>query len=324
MEAEVEQSDIMSTPASPDQSECNDADSNSNVASEMADDANTNENTCENTLQHQVNGDYTDTNTQSPSDDNCLVHLIFKDEATFDEFHPIIGKCVRDALFELKKPANVIVNRTQNSIKIVEISSNENDESIFMVDTLPTDNTNEAEIPDYNSSAIGVLNDETPDPKETDANDECKPKTGNCWNCAGDHNMKDCTAKRDPAAIRKAREQFAMQKSRGVERYHLDSEQKYSHLVPGKISDSLRDALGLRKREVPLYLYKMRLYGYPQGWLEEAKINNSGLSLIHSEVHFVCSHNQTSLFCVLMNVFDLYFRIKQPPIRMRMVARLIK
>lgn len=45
MEAEVEQSDIMSTPASPDQSECNDADSNSNVASEKADDANTNENT---------------------------------------------------------------------------------------------------------------------------------------------------------------------------------------------------------------------------------------------------------------------------------------
>lgn len=276
MEVEVEQNEIMDEIV---QNESNDANSNSNAASENVNDVNT----FEETVEHKTNGDYTDTNTQSSDNDNCLIHLTFKDGATFDEFHPIIGKCVRDALFELKKPANVIVNRAENSIKIVEISSNENDESIFMVDTLPTANTNQAEIPDY-SSAIEVLNDEIEEVK--DADDDSKPKTRNCWNCGGDHNMQDCKEKRDPAAIRRAKEQFAQQKSRGAERYHLDNEQKYSHLLPGRISKHLREALGVRTRELPLYIYKMRLYGYPQGWLEEAKINHSGLSLIHSEVRF--------------------------------------
>lgn len=222
-------------------------------------------------------------NDQS-SDANCLVRLLFRDSETFDELHQVIGQCIRNALFQLQKPANLIVEKDDNCVRISEITA-KNDESIFMVDTLPTDNTNEEEIPSYKSTKkIDVLNNQEHDvdENEADIDDGNKPKMGNCWNCGGDHNMRDCKEKRDPNAISRAKQQFA-QKPKS-ERYHLDAEQRYSHLTPGKVSDGLRQALGLRSRELPLYVYKMRLYGYPQGWLEEAKINHSGLSLIHSDV----------------------------------------
>lgn len=222
---------------------------------------------------------------QTPTDSNCLVRLVFRDSSVFDECHTLIGKCVRDALFDMKKAINVIVNKAENSINIYEISANENDENQFMVDTLPTECTNETEIPDYNSGSIGVLDNVHEDAKDDDGDDETKQKgggAGNCWNCGGDHMIKDCKAKRDPVAIN-ARKQIFAQKTK-YERYHLEAEQKYSHLAPGQISKNLREALGLRTRELPLYIYKMRLYGYPEGWLEDAKINHSGLTMIHSEV----------------------------------------
>lgn len=226
----------------------------------------------------QINGSHPNI---SPND-NCLLRIIFRDNETYDELHPLIGKCVRDALFLQKKPAIVAVDSNENSIKFIEITSDDS-ESIFMVDPLPMENTNQAEIPAYNSGTCEILNDECAASKEIDGDDDNKCRGMlNCWNCGGDHNMKDCKEKRDPAAIGRAKQMFN-QKSK-AERYHLDTEQKYCHLLPGKISDNLRQALGLRSRELPLYIYKMRLYGYPEGWLEEAKINHSGLSLFHSEV----------------------------------------
>lgn len=62
-------------------------------------------------------------------------------------------------------------------------------------------------------------------------------------------------------------------------RYHSEDSQKYGHLVPGKISKQLRDALGLYDYEAPHYIYLMRKLGYPPGWLEEAKIEHSNLDM---------------------------------------------
>lgn len=53
---------------------------------------------------------------------------------------------------------------------------------------------------------------------------------------------------------------------------------------PGQISNELRKALGLKKYQLPLHVYRMRLFGYPPGWLMNAKITHSGLSLFDSEV----------------------------------------
>lgn len=226
---------------------------------------------------HQANGK--DTEDDSIDSNDCLLRLVFKDKSTFDELHQLIGNCVRDALSLVKKSVNVTIDKSENCVKISESA----EDDVFMVDTLPTDNAKESEIPDYDSSQIDLLNIGSETNDQTEADDDSKPR-GNCWNCSGNHSLKDCTEKRDPAAISRAKSSF-MQKNR-TERYHLDSEQKYNHLVPGRISDNLRQALGLRARELPLYIYKMRLYGYPEGWLEEAKINHSGLSLFHTEVKF--------------------------------------
>ncbi|KAK9884650.1 hypothetical protein WA026_007493 [Henosepilachna vigintioctopunctata] len=58
-----------------------------------------------------------------------------------------------------------------------------------------------------------------------------------------------------------------------------DENQKYRHLKPGIISENLRNALGLKKNEVPSYIYRMRVFGYPPGWLKQAKIAPSSLSM---------------------------------------------
>lgn len=69
-----------------------------------------------------------------------------------------------------------------------------------------------------------------------------------------------------------------------LSRYHVEDEQKYGHLIPGRISSQLRYALGLKRNELPLHIYQMRKLGYPPGWLEEARISHSGISMFDSAV----------------------------------------
>lgn len=53
----------------------------------------------------------------------------------------------------------------------------------------------------------------------------------------------------------------------------------YGHLVPGKISENLRKALGLRRYDLPPYVYRMRVLGYPPGWIKEAEEETSDLCM---------------------------------------------
>lgn len=208
----------------------------------------------------------------------CLLRISFRDDSTFDELHQTVGKCIRDALFSLKKSLNVVVKRDEICMEILEIPDNDNNDSLFMIDTIPTDRVNErTEVPNYKTGS-DVLNNDKIEPATNE--DDDKPK-GMCWNCNGNHTLRDCKKPRDQDAINRGKQLFA-QKGK-TERYHLDTEQKFGQFVPGKISDSLRSALGLRSRELPLYIYKMRLYGYPPGWLEEAKVAHSGLTLFNAE-----------------------------------------
>ena len=52
--------------------------------------------------------------------------------------------------------------------------------------------------------------------------------------------------------------------------------------MPGVLSEDLRKALGLKKRQLPAHIYRMRVLGYPPGWLEAAKVKHSGISLFDS------------------------------------------
>ncbi|KAL3316927.1 hypothetical protein Ciccas_004422 [Cichlidogyrus casuarinus] len=45
-------------------------------------------------------------------------------------------------------------------------------------------------------------------------------------------------------------------------------------------SSNLRDALGLRQNDIPLYIYKMRSLGYPPGWLKAAR-KVTDVSFVH-------------------------------------------
>ncbi|XP_063708371.1 zinc finger CCHC domain-containing protein 8 homolog [Culicoides brevitarsis] len=116
---------------------------------------------------------------------------------------------------------------------------------------------------------------------QKDLNDAAPPGAGRnaCFNCGNDdHSVRECPEPRDGKRISKARQSL----SKKVERYHLNVDQKYDAFKPGVISDELRAALGLRSRELPIHIYKMRQLGYPPGWLEEAKTTDSGLAMFTS------------------------------------------
>ncbi|CAH1118961.1 unnamed protein product [Phaedon cochleariae] len=116
---------------------------------------------------------------------------------------------------------------------------------------------------------------------ENEEQDNIRISTQTCFNCDGSHALKDCPAPKDFGRISAMRQKFKAQ--RQVSRYHLEDDQKYSHLVPGKISSQLREALGLKKKQLPFYIYRMRLLGYPPGWLEEAKSVNSNLNMFDAD-----------------------------------------
>lgn len=230
----------------------------------------------------------------SDSNIDCLVRCEFKDNETFEQLHRVVGQCIRDTLSSMEKPIKIIIERNENIIKIVHLPGEYANDSMFMVDTLPTDCLNVSEIPSYDAINSDILHESNNLANDIEANESSAEgkSSGNCFNCLGDHNLKDCKEPHRLENITRNRQQF-MQRTK-TERYHLDGDQRYGHLMPGTISNDLRDALGLRSRELPLYIYKMRLYGYPPGWLEESKISHSGLALLDTKVgtRFSCNWNK--------------------------------
>lgn len=236
----------------------------SNGDSENAEELNGNDTT---------NGETHEESPQSPdepAEDRPLFHLVFENDESFDELATTISSRIREALAALKKTVSVSVDKANRRIEFAEANGD-----IFMVDTLPTDKVNRSEVPSY-KSVVEALKQMSATNKKDD-----KPKGGGCWNCGGDHNMRECKEPMNRENVSRARQAFQRTKT---ERYHLDADNKFAQYQPGSISEGLRDALGLRKRELPLYIYKMRLLGYPPGWLEEAKVTRSGLTLFNSEV----------------------------------------
>ena len=62
-----------------------------------------------------------------------------------------------------------------------------------------------------------------------------------------------------------------------------DNNFRFGHFAPGKMTQQLKNALGIDDDELPLHIYRMRVLGYPQAWLQEAKIESSGISLFDSK-----------------------------------------
>lgn len=171
------------------------------------------------------------------------------------------------------KSVNVYTNDEQHTITVTYSESFEEDE-VFQIDSTPCPVPIayvRYEATKVMSSPATPINEAAPPPSSKSA----------CFNCGNeDHSLKDCPVPRDGKKISRARQSL----SKKAERYHLNIDQKYDAFKPGIISGELRAALGIRSRELPIHVYKMRQYGYPPGWLEEAKVTDSGLSMFtHSK-----------------------------------------
>jgi zinc finger CCHC domain-containing protein 8 len=114
-----------------------------------------------------------------------------------------------------------------------------------------------------------------------------------CFNClATSHKIQDCPIKQDQERIDMHRKNYASQSQAAQEQQQLFSsrytndatDQKPNRgFEPGKISDELRQALGINKNQLPPFIYVMRELGYPPGWLIDAEVKQSGLSVLDGE-----------------------------------------
>ncbi|XP_022522576.2 zinc finger CCHC domain-containing protein 8 [Astyanax mexicanus] len=109
---------------------------------------------------------------------------------------------------------------------------------------------------------------------------EKRPKPS-CFNCDGsDHQLRDCPKPKDMARINEKRKQFSQSSNQSNQRYHAEEiEERFAKYKPGIVSQELLDALGVVTNTLPPFIYRMRELGYPPGWLKEAEMENSGLTL---------------------------------------------
>lgn len=158
------------------------------------------------------------------------------------------------------------------------------DIDLFQIDTAPATKLNASQVPSYKRCHTDILDEETPNRKKlkAEAVNKCfRPKIQSaCFNCGDtDHSLRECTRPRNQNRIQRAR-----RKTSRVERYHVDTEQRFAHIRPGKISSKTRHAMGFSRGELPFMFYRMRVLGYPPAWLEEAKVQSSGMTLFNADV----------------------------------------
>ncbi|CAG2166983.1 unnamed protein product, partial [Oppiella nova] len=46
-----------------------------------------------------------------------------------------------------------------------------------------------------------------------------------------------------------------------------------SKIKPGVISEELREAAGIHRDKLPIWIYRMRVLGYPPGYLKQAQVS---------------------------------------------------
>lgn len=265
-----------------------------------------------------INLDVTADNKLMNCDDNVLdasiLKICFKDEATYSELNNLIARCVKNALFYLQK--SVICTEDSSNFTLVFNETSSADNGLFIVDSAPSEMPEISIVPEYSSCSEVIINDKIVQTNENkdDSVNASKTAQNTCFNCDGNHAIKDCTKPKDLAKIRQNRSKFSSNKL-SYERYHVDVEQRFGHLVAGELSKDLRIALGLRSKELPMHIYRMRMLGYPPGWLEHAKVSSSGLTMFDSEVFAHGFHsNFDNTFFIL---FDRAREMKQMKMTMK-------
>lgn len=204
-----------------------------------------------------------------------VMNILFPDEANFHKFGPEIIAFMQEKCDNLSVELDAPGLEISFFEKVIDLDE---DSSIFTIDTTPAKaKLGQNDIPRYRASLSEALSNEKP----AEAKPNHSPRRAlACFNCDGEHNMRDCQQPRNYQKIN------ANRKARGggkTERYHVDLSQKFGHLRAGHVSSKLRKALGLHKKDLPVHIFRMRQLGYPPGWLEEAKIRHSGINLFGSD-----------------------------------------
>jgi len=94
-----------------------------------------------------------------------------------------------------------------------------------------------------------------------------------CFNCGGEHFLPDCPEPKDQKRIAQARQesQSNQKQKPAFQKMNDEANERFKIYKPGQISVELEEALGISlKEQLPPYIYKMRLMGYPPGWLVPA------------------------------------------------------
>lgn len=55
------------------------------------------------------------------------------------------------------------------------------------------------------------------------------------------------------------------------------------NIKPGVVSEELRNALGISKKSLPIWIHRMRILGYPPGWLKKADMTNTTIDFINGD-----------------------------------------
>ena len=198
-------------------------------------------------------------------------HSLDEDRVKVDDLMRITDQSLlREKLLELVTQVRTLKERVTE----LELEGNEN----FCIETSPMDSVDQPENINYSQPTTEVL---TGDKLEEDEIPKNKVPGNKCWNCDSEgHSLRECKEKRNPSRINANRQLHAQKNARlSNTRYHVDEPQRFGHLRPGLPTKKLRAALGLRDDQLPPYIYKMRSLGYPPGWLKEAEINHSNMSL---------------------------------------------
>lgn len=137
---------------------------------------------------------------------------------------------------------------------------------------------NTDEQPSYRTDDFIQLDDSEPD--EPAAGDAPPQPSVVCFNCGGNHFLNECTKEIDMARVSQKRREMARERDVAPKKLrYFEHEMLSQRFQPGKYSKELREALDLHPEDLPLFIYRMRVLGYPPGWLTYAEVENSGLKI---------------------------------------------
>ncbi|KRF97846.1 uncharacterized protein Dwil_GK26861 [Drosophila willistoni] len=230
-----------------------------------------------------------------PQDNSCVFEIKFRRSEDYAKMQErlveVISAVFADQGFvfranakELCIEALAIADNNQSLIEDQEDDSGNQEPDMFLIDTAPTTKICAAQVPSYKRCQVDVLDEETPIRKrlKAEAVNKCfRPKSqAACFNCGeADHSLRECPRPRNNSRIQRARKKI----NNRAERYHVDAEQRFGHIRAGRISTKTRHAMGYSRGELPFIFYRLRVLGYPPAWLEEAKIQGSGISLFNAD-----------------------------------------